>query len=869
MEELTSAEPAMTHSAPPLRKPIGGVVRDGRSHRVHSPRALAAALCAAALLLFLGPVGGLDGHVVSDVAELVLLAALFAAAELITVEVHFRHEAHSFTFGEIPIVLGLHLVGGSGLVLAQLVGSLLARSWWRRQPPVKRAFNIGLAVFDAGLAAVVYELVRGDARPLGLHGQAATFVATIVVSLTSGLLIALAIELSGGQVTRGTLVRTLVLSLTITVTNTAMALVAVTLLRTRPGSAWLLVAPCATIYFAYRAFTREKRERERMNFLYSCNRDLHEGANAEEAVAALLARTTETFRASVAELVIFPASDRAIPLRTTVGPGWREVMVPLRPDELHVLTATITNAPQARIVTPERALSLRPYLNRRRVETAMVAPLQVDRRTVGFLMVGNPIGDNGMFEEQDLLLLDALAGQLRIFLEFDRLGQAFDRLSNLQGQLVHQANHDPLTSLANRVLFVERTEQALQAGRTVAVMFVDLDDFKTVNDGLGHDAGDQLLKAVARRLDGTLRGGDLAARLGGDEFAILVLVRPGQPDPQTLAERVLEALSAPFSVLGQQLLVRASVGVAVGDAGTASVGDLLRKADVAMYAAKHGGKGRAAAFDPSMDTELQERLHLETELQRALAEDALEVVYQPVVDLTTGTVAALEALVRWDHPQRGRIAPEVFVPVAERCGLGAEVGQAVLDMACRRVAALPHGPDGPVQLAVSLSALELTRPGIVDEVLTTLRRAGLRPSSLIVEVTERAILDAGDDGATLERLRSEGVRVAVDDFGTGNSSLTYLRGLPLDLLKVDRSFVAGLGAADADRTVTSAIVGLAATLGLGVVAEGVETAEQAAELVALGCTLGQGHHLSPPLDADQLDAVVTSRVRLGAPPVPR
>jgi diguanylate cyclase (GGDEF)-like protein len=228
-------------------------------------------------------------------------------------------------------------------------------------------------------------------------------------------------------------------------------------------------------------------------------------------------------------------------------------------------------------------------------------------------MVGNPLGDIGAFEEQDLVLLDALASQLRVLLEFDRLGQAFDRLSYLQGQLVHQANHDPLTSLANQVLFLERTEQALAAGRTVAVTYVDLDDFKAVNDVLGHDAGDQLLKAVARRLEGTLGSGDLAARLGGDEFAILVMTQPGQPDPQALAGRVLEALTEPFSVLGEQLQVGASVGVALADQSTSSVGDLLRKADVAMYAAKHGGKGRAAIFDPSMDAQLQKRAHLETE----------------------------------------------------------------------------------------------------------------------------------------------------------------------------------------------------------------------------------------------------------------
>jgi diguanylate cyclase (GGDEF)-like protein len=836
---------------------------------VLSVRALAVGLCAGALVLLLGPVGGLGRHGITNVGGILTLAALFALAELVTVEVHFRHEAHSFTFGEVPLVIGLHQLGGTGLVLAQLLGSVVARTAWRRQPPIKRAFNLGLAVFDAGLAAVVYDLARGGAEPLGLHGQAATFVATLVVSTASSLLIALAMQLSGGSVTRVHLVRTVALSLGITVTNTALALVAVTLLETRPGSAWLLVAPCATIYLAYRAFTREKRERERMNFLYSCSRDLHEGADAEAAVTALLARTAETFRAATAELVLFPASDRSVPMRTWVGPGGAHASAPLPPEELHVLTAALSALPQARILTPERSLSMRTYLDRRKVETAIVAPLQVDTRTVGFLLVGNPIGEVATFEEDDLLLVGALAGQLRVFLEFDRLGQAFDRLTTLQGELVHQANHDPLTSLANRVLFVERTEQALAAGRTVAVLFVDLDDFKTINDGLGHAAGDQLLSAVARRLEGTLRSGDVAARLGGDEFAVLVVSRDAAADEQALADRVLDSLSSPFSVMGQQLAVRASVGVAVGDPTTTSVGDLLRKADVAMYVAKHGGKGRAAAFEPSMDAELQDRLRLETDLQRALEEDELEVVYQPVVELTTGTVVALEALARWDHPQRGLIPPEVFVPAAERCGLVPEVGRVVMGLACRRAAAIPTGAGGPVSLAVNVAARELSEPGFVEDVLALARGAGLDPRSLILEVTERALLDAGDDRAVLDRLRAAGVRVAVDDFGTGYSSLSDLRAMPLDLLKVDRSFVAGLGGRDGDQTVTSAIVGLAGTLGLGVVAEGIETPEQVTELVRLGCRLGQGHHLSPPLGADQLDAVVAAPLRVGPPPLTR
>ncbi|CAN5420343.1 hypothetical protein BH18ACT1_BH18ACT1_12750 [soil metagenome] len=846
----------------PMTRDVGQRARSQR----RGLRALVAGLCLAAGALLVGPVAnGSPGQV--GLIELLALAGLFLVTELVTFNVQFRREAHAFTFTELPLVIGLHLVGGVGLVLAQLLGAFVARTLWRPQRRIKRAFNLALGAFDAAVAVLVFTAARGGSSALGPRGQASTLLATVVVSVTSAVLIAAAIQLAGGGYRIRSVVRTIGLSIVVTATNTALALVAVLLLRDNPASAWLLVAPCATIYFAYRAFTRERREHERLDFLYSCSRDLHEGADAEEAVTALLTRTVESFRASTAELVVFPASERAAPLRTAVGTdGASEVMVPLPAEDLHVLAASMVAAPHARLLTLDTALSLRPYLIGRRVEAAMVAPLQIEDRTVGFLLVGNPLGEVNPFAEEDLPLLGALAGQIRVFLEFDRLCQAFERLSNLQGQLVHQAYHDPLTSLGNRALFIERVEKALEGGRPVAVLFIDLDDFKTINDSLGHEAGDLLLSAVARRLEGCMRSGELSNQPGGEEFAILIeqLVTPG--DELALADRVLDALTAPFSVLGQQLLVRASVGVAVSDSTGGKVGDLLRRADVAMYSAKHGGKGQAAEFEHRMDVDLQDRLDIEADLAKAVAAGDLDVAYQPIVDLVSGRTVAIEALVRWQHAVRGLVPATTIVEVAERCGLVVDLGRSVLERSCARWAGLRTEGAG-ITLAVNVSVRELQAPGFVDEVLATVRRHGLSPEGIILEVTETLLVDAGAAGAKLQALRSAGIRVAVDDFGTGYSSLSYLRSLPLDLLKINKSFVAGLrhlpdGAEDPlatssqegaqDRAVTAAIIGLARTLGLGVVAEGIESAEQLAELRALGCELGQGFYLGPPVEASEL-----------------
>jgi diguanylate cyclase (GGDEF)-like protein/PAS domain S-box-containing protein len=447
----------------------------------------------------------------------------------------------------------------------------------------------------------------------------------------------------------------------------------------------------------------------------------------------------------------------------------------------------------------------------------------------------------------------------------------------LEAQLQHNAFHDALTGLANRALFADRLEHALartdRGASAVAVLFVDLDDFKAVNDGSGHTAGDALLAAVADRLRRALRPGDTIARLGGDEFAVLIedATDPGQV--QAAADRLLVALAEPFPAIGdsaEEVRISASVGIATGAAGQHDAAELLRHADVAMYAAKEAGKGRSAAFAPDMDSSIIGQLRLKAELARAVENNEFAVYYQPTVELETGRLAGVEALVRWMHPDRGLVPPLEFIPVAEQTGLIVPIGRYVLREACRQMAAwhaaYPTNP--PLTVAVNLSARELDEPGLVNSVRDALADAQLDPAYLTLEITESLLLvDLPRTVAKLLELRALGVRLAVDDFGTGYSSLAYLENLPVDILKIDKSFVDRIGATPADQmsedgsppqqpVMVSAISQLGHALRLQLVAEGIEQAEQVSTLRGLACQYGQGFYFARPLPPEALGAVL-------------
>ncbi len=434
-------------------------------------------------------------------------------------------------------------------------------------------------------------------------------------------------------------------------------------------------------------------------------------------------------------------------------------------------------------------------------------------------------------------------------------------------QLVHDARHDALTGLPNRTRFRERLARAAAdpGGRaSLAVLYVDLDDFKGVNDALGHAAGDVLLIEVASRLLRATRGSDTVARLGGDEFAILLRGVHDAGEAVVAAERVASTLAAPVCVQGAELRPVASIGIALGSDAAAAGGaspedananlaaeDLLRFADVAMYAAKHGGKGRHELFVPAMHHRAQERRALENDLRGAAERGELVLHYQPLVDLDTGHVVGAEALVRWQHPVRGMIPPIEFIPVAEQTGLVVSIGRWVLEEACREAARWQSAAGGRrPSVSVNLAALQIHHASIVAEVRDALAAAGLPAGALTLEITETAMLADTDAAvARLTELKTLGVTLAVDDFGTGYSSLSYLQRFPVDVLKIDKSFVDGVATDGHDPVLTRAIVALGAALGLRVVAEGVERAAQADVLRALGCGYGQGYHFARPLPA--------------------
>ncbi|HWF35736.1 MAG TPA: EAL domain-containing protein [Solirubrobacteraceae bacterium] len=441
------------------------------------------------------------------------------------------------------------------------------------------------------------------------------------------------------------------------------------------------------------------------------------------------------------------------------------------------------------------------------------------------------------------------------------LADALERQAT-EDDVRHRALHDALTRLPNRVLFRDRLKHALARMRRrrtlTALLFVDLDRFKLVNDSLGHHMGDELLAAVGPRLRQAVRASDTVARFGGDEFGILLEDIAGEHDAIATAERIAAVFARPFVLGANEHFVTVSIGIAIAHGGELAE-NLVRDADAAMYRAKEHGRARYEVFDDAMRVRAMARLRVENDLRRALERDELSLVYQPVVSLAQQEIVGVEALLRWNHPTLGMISPAEFIPVAEESGLIVAIGDWVLEQACRQAASwYPMRPDAaPFALSVNLSAVQLAKRGFVDTVDTVLRETGLDPNCLSLEITESVLLaDSEALAQTLRALKARGVRLVIDDFGTGYSALGYLTRMPLDALKVDRSFVVGLGTQPRDTAITEAIIGMSRALSLEVVAEGVETPLQIEELRRLGCGLAQGFYFSRPVSPEEITSML-------------
>jgi diguanylate cyclase (GGDEF)-like protein/PAS domain S-box-containing protein len=434
----------------------------------------------------------------------------------------------------------------------------------------------------------------------------------------------------------------------------------------------------------------------------------------------------------------------------------------------------------------------------------------------------------------------------------------------MEVELERLALYDPLTGLPNRALFGDRLRQVLaRRGRdtATAVYFLDLDRFKRINDSLGHSAGDAVLREVAERLTGVVRPEDTVARFGGDEFTVLCESVGGVLEAVAIADRLQRPLRQPLRLGGAELRLSASIGVALLEAGEGGDGQrLIEDADAAMYRAKERGGARTELFDNAMRDNAVRAMRVEQELQRALEQGELRLRYQPSVDLATGQVIGAEALVRWEHPQRGLIVPDSFLGVAEETGLIVPLGSWVVGETCRQLAEWQTRPEtADLRVSVNLSARELAHPDVVTTVLSCVRESGIDPRSLAIEVTESTAMADGDTGfRALRDLSAEGIRVAIDDFGTGYSSMEQLRRMPVDIVKVDRSFVAGMASDSTDREIVAAVVGMARALNLSVVAEGIETREQAEALRELGCDIGQGFLFAKAVPATEFEDLAQS-----------
>ena len=760
--------------------------------------------------------------------------AMFAVVDAFMVHLHFRREAHSFTLAELPLAFGLFFCDPFLLVPARLAGAFIALALVRRQRAIKLVFNLAVFALEACLALVVFHAIAGP--DLSWWSLLAALAALATATVVGALAVVAAISLAEGKVSAHGVGRSVGLGLAVTAANASMGVIGVAIVWTDPYLAVLLVAPAAVLLVAYRAYLAERRRHASLEFLYEMTRELHHAEDMNSAIASLLAATRTSLRCTTAELTMFPAAAGKSALRSTLGPG--------QESRLEILERGAT--PELEEVEEQARVVFRhdgPLRGRRRpgaTADAMIAPLRGDHRTIGRLLVRGRQSDARPFDEEDLRFLETLANHAGTALEMIQLAD----------EIKHLAFHDSLTDLPNRVLLHKGLAELVgDPARRPGVIVVDLDDFKTINDSFGHAAGDALLVAVTARLSALAEPGELVARLSGDEFAVVLHDDNGHGRLAGRASAILATLADPFTLEGRQITVTASVGIAAAGGGDERPEELLRNADLAVYKAKELGKGRFVTFEASLHEQSIRRLEIQRDLHQAFERDEFVLHYQPLVDLETGDDAGLEALVRWQHPELGLLPPGEFLAVLEETGLIAQLGRWVLKEALRQTRAW-QATVPELGIAVNLSAIQLQRPEIVTDVALALGETGIDPATVTLELTESAFLDDCDPAAhRLRALKQLGVKLAIDDFGTGYSSLGYLARFPLDVLKIARPFVATMNAGTSDAALAGAIAAISHSLGLAIVAEGIETDEQRRGVHALGCQIGQGYFFSRPLSA--------------------
>ena len=560
---------------------------------------LALAVAAAAIFLH---VHDLAAPITELRIPLWTLVAAFAITEASAVHIHFRRGSHTLTLGELPLVLGLLFASPGDVMIGWVLGAGIVLALNRSGVPAKIAFNLAQLAVTAGVAALILHALTGPVAQLGPIVWAVAAAAVLIAAAVSAVLVGAAMWLSGEPLHPGKVVEAVVMAVIVAATNASIGLAGGTVMVADPRGAALLVAPVLVVFVAYRAYTAQIVQHTNLEFLFQASRTLSNAPDPVPGMAGLLALGLDAFRAEVAEVCLFPATSDGVGSRlVVVAAGRPEGMQPLDAPVAGELSELVERNPAARLITPDDVGdALAAHLRRLGVQSAMVAGLPGERRRIGSLLIANRQGMRVPFSRDDLKLFETLAHQTGAALGQDRLSRKINELNELQAGLERKAFHDPLTSLANRLLFMDRVDHALKRrSGNAAVLYIDLDDFKGVNDALGHEAGDTMLLAAADRLRDSLRPADTPARLGGDEFAVLLL-DISEDHVRIVADRILRKLGAPLDIQGREGGIEASLGVAMADSGSLGGAELVRNADVAMYVSKHGGKRGYSIFEPQM-----------------------------------------------------------------------------------------------------------------------------------------------------------------------------------------------------------------------------------------------------------------------------
>ena len=776
-------------------------------------------VCGVALLPMFG---GLGPVAPSRPIAPIVLVALFALAESCVVHVYVDRQARTFSLSEIPLVLGLVYLSPVGLVVARLVGSALALTTVRRQPLTKLVFNLSYFLLDTCVAVLVYRAVLGTTSPFEARGWVAAFAATATSLCLGAVAVSLVIAASEGKWMRSPLESIVGVGALTTALSTFFGVIAVLVLAPVHTSPWLYVAAAGMVFAAYRTHAQLRESSAHLEQLFEFSRAIAASMTQGAVDFSLLEHASELLRAERAELVM-TGIDRVSYIT------------------LHNGSLSVLNGDEARDAL-RRHLALVGAKDVALVDDVMVAALRVGDEFLGTLQVSHRRGEIDRFTEDDLQLLATLATHGGICLRNHRL---LEQLRKEADERHRQALHDTLTGLPNRSLLDDELRSALRARKqneAVAVMLLDLDRFKEVNDTLGHHQGDVLLRKIAQRITAAVSDTTLVARLGGDEFAVVCTCPPDRDQIRAMAEHIERQLLEPFEFAGLVFEVGGSVGIAVAPSDGDDPATLLQRADVAMYAAKRGATS-VEFYTADIDHAIPAQLALAAELRRDIARGGLLVEYQPKAALPSGNVIGVEALARWHHPEHGFISPEVFIDIAEHSGLIRPLTEYVLDVSLGQLAQWrTEGFD--LSLSVNISTRNLLDDGLPAVVATALTRHRVPPSMLTLEITESTLIaDPARTVSTLNRLSDMGVALAIDDFGTGYSSLSYLHRLPVDEIKIDKSFVQRMIADDSDSVIVNSTIDLGHNLGLQVTAEGVEDGQTWQLLAAAGCDQAQGFFL--------------------------